>query len=319
MDRGIKLRRVAIQGEQGSYSECAALDFFHEEGATVVPCRDYPDLFRALNSGDVDCMVIPIENSSAGSVYPYYDLLLEYAMEHGFRIASEHKLRIRHNLIAHLGVELSDLTEVWSHFQALDQCAGFMESHGLRTRSAYDTAGAVKEIMKQDLRHVGAVASVQAAIDSGMNILAPNIQDQDDNYTRFLHIGKLAAPQRFPARTKSSVVFCIPNVEGSLFRTMAAFGSRRDVTLIRIESRPLIGTSSSWRKFARDHKPGEDQGVWDLLYYVDFIAPGTKTESVIEHLRELVLEKDGDTGLQVLGYYDADIPLRDITGVPWRK
>lgn len=98
---------VAIQGVKGAYSECAALDFFG--GAEILECKDYADLFSALASGRANRLVIPIENSSAGSVYPYYDLLLEYATEHGFRICGELKLRIRHNLVALDFVELADI------------------------------------------------------------------------------------------------------------------------------------------------------------------------------------------------------------------
>jgi hypothetical protein len=87
--------------------------------------------------------------------------------------------------------------------------------------------------------------------------------------------------------------------------------------MIRIESRPLIGTFSTWSKFTRQYGEGKDEGIWDLLYYVDFIVPGEKYEAVVDHLRELVLDKGGDRALQVLGAYDAEIPNRDITGEPW--
>ena len=314
------MTRVAIQGEPGSYSECAALDFFAGEDAQIVPCRDYPDLFRAVNEGTADCMVIPIENSAAGSVYPYYDLLLEYATEHGFRVVSERKLRIRHNLIAHQDAKLEEITEVWSHFQALDQCRVFLQSHGMRMKAVYDTAGAVQEIAEQGLRHVAAVGSAQAAADNGMKILARNITNHVDNYTRFLRVEKNPPPVIAAGKVKATVVFCIANREGSLFRTLAAFGSRRGVGIIRMECRPLIGTlSQRWSKFTRQHGDGEDEGVWDLLYYLDFLAPAAKCDAVLEHLSELVLESGGDKAMQLLGCYDANIPLRDITGEPWRK
>lgn len=311
--------RVAIQGEKGAYSECAALDFFPAGAAEIVPCRDYADLFRALHQGQVDCMVIPIENSAAGSVYPYYDLLLEYASAHGFRIVSERRLRIRHNLIAHPGAELADIREAWSHFQAIDQSRAFLNRHNIAARPVYDTAGAVKDIVTQGLRHVAAIASAQAAADSGMKILVRNIQNHDDNFTRFLRVEKSAPAPPGGGRVKVSVVFSIENSPGSLFRTMAAFGSHPGVNMIRIESRPLIGTYSTWSKFTRQAGEGKDEGIWDLLYYADFIVPGEKYGAVIDHLRELVLDKGGDRALQVLGAYDAEIPNRDITGEPWRN
>ena len=310
--------KVAIQGERGSYSECATVDFFRGREIQPVTCVDYAELFERVDSGEADCMVIPIENSSAGSVFPYYDLLLEYASGHGFRATAELKLRIRHNLVGHPNTEIEKIRLVHSHFQALDQCRGFLRSRGLSAQAVYDTAGAAKQIMEAGRKDVAAVASVQAAHDLGMKILARNIQDQNDNYTRFLRVEKnpqSAAPDG--GRRKVSVVFCVPNVPGSLFRTLAAFGSRGDVSIIRIESRPLVGTSTKWHKFVRPHSEGQDEGVWDLLYYLDFETPDTKCGAVLDHVSELVMELDGDIALQVLGTYSAG-PLRDITGENWR-
>lgn len=310
--------RVAIQGEKGAYSECAALDFFRGQPVEIVPQRDYADLFECLKDGGADCMAIPIENSSAGSVFPYYDLMLAHTTSHGFRIAGELKLRIRHNLIAHPDAEISGIQRVQSHYQALDQCAGFLRSRGMTAQTVYDTAGAAKEIARQRILDVAAIASVQAAHDLGLKILARDIQDRSDNYTRFLLVDRGREPLPVPDPVKASVVFCIPNEQGSLFRAMAPFGTRRDVSVIRIESRPLTGTSSAWRKFARARSGSEDEGVWDLLYFIDFTAPAAKYQAVLDHLRDLVLEKEGALAMQVMGYYPVG-QVRDITGELWRK
>lgn len=310
--------RVAIQGEKGAYSECAALDFFRGREVEIVPQRDYADLFECLKSGGADCMAIPIENSSAGSVFPYYDLMLAHTTSHGFRISGELKLRIRHNLIAHPEADIGGIKRAWSHYQALDQCANFLRARGIVAQTVYDTAGAAKDIAAGRLLDVAAIASVQAAHDLGLKILARDIQDRSDNYTRFLLVDRGQAPAPDSDPVKASVVFCIPNEQGSLFRALAAFGTRRDVSVIRMESRPLTGTSSAWRKFARTHADGQDEGVWDLLYFVDFVAPKAKYEAVIEHLRDLVLEKDGEPAMQVMGRYPQG-QIRDITGEIWRK
>ncbi|MEO8100662.1 MAG: prephenate dehydratase domain-containing protein [Acidobacteriota bacterium] len=309
--------RVAIQGEKGAYSECAALDFFLK--GSIVPCRDYVDLFTAVDKGQADCMVIPIENSTAGSIYQYYDLLLEYTSERGFRVCGERKLRIRHNLIGLADAKLSQIREVRSHYQALDQCRYSLRARNLRPVPVYDTAGAAQDIRDQKLTSVAAIASVQAAHDLGMKVLAPNMQDQKDNFTRFLWVQKGACPKpKGPAALKTTVAFCIANVEGSLFRTLAALGSRKDVNMIRIESRNLIGTASRMRKHARKHKKDDDTGVWDLVFYVDFTAPEGKAALVIDHLRELVLTDSHGPALQVFGTYPEG-ELRDITGTPWRR
>jgi len=308
--------RVAIQGELGSNSECAGLDFFPQ--SQIVPCRDYGDVFRALENGAADRLAIPIENSTAGSIYPYYDLLLQYATSHQFQICGELKLKIRHNLLGLPGTKISSITEVRSHYQALDQCREYLAKNGLRPVAVYDTSGAAKEIREQGLAGIAAIASTQAAADFGLEVLAPNIQDRTDNYTRFLCVTKGATDPVTAPMAKTSVAFCIANVEGSLFRTLAAFGSRRNVNLIRIESRPLTGTMTRWMRYQRQHSEGQDDGVWDLVYYVDFVAPTDKTASVLSHLGELVLERDGLPALQVLGTY-AEGGLRDLTGSPWRK
>jgi prephenate dehydratase len=187
----------------------------------------------------------------------------------------------------------------------------------LNRTAVYDTSGAAKEIREGHLKGIAAIASTQAAADFGLDILAPDIQDRGDNYTRFLSVRSGLDPASAPAMAKTSVAFCIANVEGSLFRTLAAFGSRRNVNLIRIESRPLIGTSTSWSRYVRQHPVDRDDGIWDLVYYVDFVAPADKTRSILDHLRELVLERDGIPALQVLGTY-AEGGLRDLTGTPWR-
>jgi prephenate dehydratase len=302
--------RVAIQGTRGSYSECAALSFFPNSNVDLVPRWRYADVFAAVDSGEADCMAIPIENTTEGSVYQYYNLLLEYAFDKQFRIVDELKLRIRHALIGNPGAALADIREVRSHYQALGQCREYLRSVGLTPVEVADTAGAALELKEKGWGHVAAIASVQAASDMGLTVLARNIQDRDDNFTRFLLVQREEVDRVPDAETaKCSVVFCIPNVEGSLFRTLAAFATRRNVGLIRLESRPLVGAIPQWTRFA--------QGPWDLVYYVDFHAPGKRVLAVVDHLRDLVLEINGDTALQVVGIYPSG-RMFDLTGEPWR-
>lgn len=312
--------KVAIQGTYGSYSECAALSFFPGAEVELVPRWRYADVFAAVDSGEADCMAIPIENTTEGSVYQYYNLLLEYAFDRRFRIVDELKLKIRHALIGLPGSRLPDIREVRSHYQALGQCREYLRKAGLTPIEVADTAGAAQEIKANAWNHVAAIASVQAALDMGLQTLDTDIQDRSDNYTRFLLVKREEEDDRIPetAVAKCSVVFCIPNVEGSLFRTLAAFGTRKNVSLIRVESRPLAGTIPQWTRFAQEHKEGEERGVWDLVYYADFLAPANRVRAVLDHLRDLVLENNGDTALQVVGIYPNG-RLLDRTGEPWRK
>lgn len=310
--------RVAIQGEIGSYSECAALDFFRGQDIEIVPCADYSDVFAAVSTGAADAMAIPIENSTAGSVYPYYDLLLDYAMREGFHVTRELILRIRHNLLGCPGAELDEVKVVRSHFQAIDQCRGNIRALGLAVRAVYDTAGAAKEILAANERSAAAIASVQAAKDLGMRILRPNLQDRDDNHTRFLQVERPgpAAPREPGQPVKSTVMFCLPNVDGALYRALSAFGERPGVGVIRIESRPLTGTASGWQRFRRQRED-DFSGIWDLIYYLDFEAPQAELPGVLADLAGHVLTRDGMKALQSLGHY-ARGPLRDLTAEPWR-
>jgi prephenate dehydratase len=312
--------KVAIQGTYGSYSECAALCFFPNTPVELVPRWRYSDVFAAVDEGEADCMAIPIENTTEGSVYQYYNLLLEYAFDRGFRIVDELKLKIRHALIGLRGSKRPQIREVRSHYQALGQCREYLRKAGLTPIEVADTAGAAQEIKDHGWNHVAAIASVQAAADMGLDALDTDIQDRADNYTRFLLVkrGESGNPLPDTPVAKCSVVFCIPNVEGSLFRTLAAFGTRKNVSLIRVESRPLAGTIPQWTRFGQEHQEGDERGVWDLVYYADFLAPGNRVCAVLEHLKDNVLERDGDTALQVVGIYPNG-RLLDKTGEPWRR
>jgi chorismate mutase/prephenate dehydratase len=260
-----------------------------------------------------------MENSTAGSVYPYYDLLLQHAAKHRFRITKELKLIIRHNLIGHPDAKFSDIREVRSHPQALEQCIGFIRKNKLEANPSYDTAGAVDEIIGKSLKHVAAIASVQAAKDRRWTILRKNIQDQGvDNTTRFVVIQPEPPVAAKSAQLKVSLAFCIPNVPGSLARTLAPFGEGSNVSIIRIESRPLVGTTTAWRKLVQHHKGREDKGIWDLVYYLDFAGPAAKVPAVLNQLQGLVLKNRKQPVLQIFGQYAPANTRVDGTKNPWR-
>jgi len=301
--------RVAIQGSRGSYSECAALDFFPT--AEVTECEDYAEVFAAVDKGSADCMVIPIENTTVGSIYNYYDLLLLYASEHGYRVRGERSLLIRHCLVGEKGATIADVRLVRSHYAALGQCRKQIKTLGLRAVEDYDTAGSGREGSLE----VARIASIQYAKDKGVEPLITNIQDLGEhNYTRFLWIQKGEVGEPTTDATKTSVAFCIKNEPGSLFRTIAVFGSRDAVNVVRFESRNLKGSASHWTKFAQAGAKGD----WDLINYVDFEAPESKTQSILDELRAVVIKhSDGELALQLFGTYPKGV-LRDITGEPWR-
>ncbi len=266
--------RVAYQGEPGAYSEAAALEHFGAE-IEPIPQPSFDEIFEAVESCDCDAGLIPIENSLAGSIHHNYDLL----QRHRLTITGEHYLRVHHCLIAFPGVRLAEIRQVISHPQALAQCDGYLRRlPGVKVEAVYDTAGSVKMVREAGDQSVAAVASARAAEVYGMSILVEGIEDDPANYTRFLAIAR--EPVTPGASAKTSIVFSVPNVPGSLYQALGIFATR-DLDLTKIESRPLVGTP------------------WDYLFYIDFIG-STGDPRVQEALS--VLEASASF-LRVLGSY----------------
>jgi prephenate dehydratase len=264
--------RVAFQGEAGAYSEEAGFEYF---GAVeMVPEESFDFVFDAVASGACQSGLIPIENSLAGSINQNYDLLLR----HNLHIVGEFYLRVRHCLIGFPGVTLPEIERVISHPQALGQCAGYLRKLGVKTEPVYDTAGSVKLVKANGERTSAAIASKRAAEIYDMQILQESIEDNPENYTRFLEI----APQPVTpeSEAKTSIVFTLKNQPGALFKALSVF-ALRDIDLTKIESRPLAG------------KP------WEYLFYVDFLgAVGDEpARRALDHLDEYALM------LRVLGSY----------------
>lgn len=273
----LSLKRVAIQGEQGAFSGQAAVNLLGEK-IELVPCETFEQMFAAVEAGRADTCVAPIENSLFGSVYQNYDLLLK----HNLRIIGETNLRIVHNLIAAPGTRLEDLRRVFSHPVALGQCLRFFSTHpDLKPLAAYDTAGAVKMIMESPAPDAAAIAGAAAAETYGAQVIISGIEDDRQNYTRFLLLLREDSPIETPADAdKTSIVFALENRTGSLHRAMAVF-AMRDIDLSKIESRPLIGHP------------------WEYSFYLDFIGNTAelRVRNALAHLNEFA------SGIKVLGCY----------------
>ncbi|HEY6137974.1 MAG TPA: prephenate dehydratase [Thermoanaerobaculia bacterium] len=232
--------RVAYQGERGAFSEAAARRLLGSD-VTAVPCHSFETMFASVTRGDAHCCVAPIENSLAGSIHRNYDLLLDSNLT----IAGETNLRVVHNLIAPRGVELGDLRRVVSHPVALAQCTRFLAAHPeLEPVPVHDTAGAVRLVVEQGRGDTAAIASDSAAEIYGARVLERSIEDNAQNFTRFLLLLPADAqpPQLREAarRWKTSLVFRTENKPGALFRALGAFAIF-DIDLSKIESRPVEG------------------------------------------------------------------------------
>jgi prephenate dehydratase len=274
---------VAIQGEAGSFSHAAAL---HALGPDIrlVPRSSFEELFRTVEGGEAARGVVPIENSLAGSVHENYDLLGAHALH----VVGEAQVRVRHCLIARPGTELGAIRRVASHPVALAQCRKFFADHrDIAPVPAYDTAGSVRDLMSGDAAADAAIASSLAASLYGAIVLQEGLEDHPENYTRFLVVAREPAP--LERARKTSLVFTLPNVPGSLHRALGVFAARA-LDLTKIESRPLPG------------RP------WEYAFYLD--VTGDPRGAVAEALAEL---RGMARDLRVLGAYPGS-DIRAATG-----
>lgn len=281
--RAAQALTVAIQGELGSFSHQAALARLGPE-AKVMPRDSFDALFGAVGSGQADRGLVPIENTLVGSIHENYDRLQAVPLH----IVGETQLPVRHCLIGRPGASLASVRRVASHPVALAQCRRFFAEHPrLEPVATYDTAGSVRDLMRSDGPATqGAIASALAAELYGGRVLLEGIQDDPENYTRFLLISREEGP--LEGASKTSLVFTLENRPGALYRALEPFAAR-GADLAKIESRPLRG------------RP------WEYCFYLDVL--GDPRGAVGEALRELeAMTRE----LRVLGSYPDGLPARGL-------
>lgn len=225
---------AAYQGEPGAYSEQAAWALAGSD-ATLLPSVSLADVFESVRSGRARAGVVPVENSLAGTVPRAYELLLE----HDLVATGETAVHIDHVLIGRPGMTRADVRRVLSHPVALDQCRRFIESNALEAIAVFDTAGAVGMVMADGASDAAAIASRRAAELHDAPILATGIQDNDQNWTRFLLVQPRAAHTAIEGR-KAIVGFRLPHEVGSLSRVLQSVVAH-GLNLTKIESRPIHG------------------------------------------------------------------------------
>ena len=226
---------VAIQGERGSNSELAALEYFGPDFA-LVACSSFEDLFETVRAGRASFGMAPVDNSLAGSIHEVWDLFLRCPLP----VVGELSLRIGHCLIGNPACELSRIRRISSHPQALAQCEEFLATlEGVELREVYDTAGAVAMIKEAGKLEDAAIAPAQAAADHGMKVLASAIESRTDNYTRFLVIADVPGKSR-GGGMKTSAVFRLADSARGLGEILTCLTSRQ-LRLHKVESRKLLG------------------------------------------------------------------------------
>lgn len=240
--------RVAFQGELGAFSEEAVHRYFGP-GVLPDPRREFADVGRAVADGEVDFGLLPIENSLAGSVIGSYDVLAGGQLQ----IVGEVITPIHHCVLGLPGARLDGLERILSHPVALMQCTRFLHSlDGVEAIAVYDTAGAAREVGSIGDPARAAIAAERAAGHYGLEVLARNVEDREDNQTRFLVVtraGEVGADSDRSRETemKTSLLLEVHNLPGSLLEILTPF-ARRGINLTKIESRPA-GEPWSYRFF----------------------------------------------------------------------
>ena len=223
---------IACQGTEGAYSQIAGTRMF--KSPKIMYFKSFDSVFSAIESGFCQYGILPIENSSAGSVKKVYDLMLR----HNFYVVRSCRLKIDHNLLAAPGVKKEDIREIFSHQQALDQCAGYLEQFGpdVKITRCENTAMAAEAVAKSGRHDIAAIASYDCASLYGLKCLESDIQDRGNNYTRFICISKKL--EIYPGANRTTVMMTLPHRPGSLCRALSRFYSL-GINITKLESRPL--------------------------------------------------------------------------------
>jgi len=265
------MNRISFQGERGAYSEAASISFFEGEIETI-PCSTFANALKNTANDKSDCTVLPVENSLEGSVGESNDLLLSTNLI----VTGEIYHRVHHCLIGTGSIE--DIETVYSHPQALGQCRQFIQENSLGTIPTYDTAGSVKIIKNLNKNNVACIASNNAAEIFDVPIIQEGVEDNVNNYTRFLIFSKEKSDET--ENSKTSIIFSVKHESGALYQIINEFYQQK-INLTKIESRPNKNTA------------------WEYNFYVDF--EGHQDDSAIKDVLQKL--RDNTTFLKILGSY----------------
>ena len=276
------MKRIAIQGEIGSFHDITAHRYFDGEQTQIVCCSTFEDVFENMKQDPTMIGIMAIENTIAGSLLHNYELL----RESGATIVGEHKTHISHCLCALPGQQMDELTEVHSHPVALAQCYKYLSKHqNMKMVEDEDTAGAAKWIAENNLKGVAALCHADAARLYGLEVLEDHVEDNPHNFTRFLVLSNPAKADFLRALNeadKSSIVFSLPHEEGSLSQVLSILSFYR-INLTKIQSLPIIGRE------------------WEYMFYVDVTYDNfTRYRQSIDAITPLTRD------LVILGEYKAD-------------
>ncbi len=234
--------KVAFYGERGAYTEQAMLGYFGTE-VSGIPMETFEEVMKAIRDGEAEYGVLPIENSSTGTLTDIFDLLAEYDNY----IIGEQMVKIEHNLWGLPGAKLSDINRVYSHRQGLLQCSDFLKHHpGIEQIVGGSTAGSARRVLEEQDITQAAIASKRAGEYHGLLLLQEGIHNEDHNTTRFIIISNQMQYEQGAERT--SICFVLPHKSGSLYHMLSHF-IYNNINLTKIESRPIQGKAFAYRFF----------------------------------------------------------------------
>jgi chorismate mutase/prephenate dehydratase len=270
--------RIVCQGSPGAYSMAAGAKLFPR--STLIPASTFADACTLVLEGQADLAVLPLENSTAGTVDDVYDLL----QSHKLYIIQSSSLPISHRLMAIPGTRLDQIRNVISHPQALAQCQGYIQRKGWQTQESTNTAHAAAFVASVDDPSLAAIASEEAARIHGLQIIDHDICDSGHNQTRFIVISRTLVIS--PAADRVSLILSLPHQSGALAATLSMF-SDRGINLLKIQSRP------------------DPQKAWNYRFYLDFESPPNSQEALL-----VLYQLDREMPyLQLLGWYsESDKP-----------
>lgn len=247
---------VACQGVEGAYSGVTANTLFPDSPVRFY--KQFEDVFEAVNKGEAKFGVIPVENSTAGSVHESYDLIMKYR----FYVVGAYDLKIEHCLCAKADTKYEDITDVYSHPQALSQCNNFLKSFDFTGVNFSNTAAAAEFVAKSSKSNIAVICSELAAKKYGLKILKRNVQNNNNNRTRFIVISKELVIGE--DADKISLIFSAPHTTGSLYRVLGRF-SMAGLNLTKLESRPIENADFDYYFYVDVMGSVKDESTLDLI------------------------------------------------------
>ncbi len=248
-------RKIAIQGELGSYSHEACRNARHD--MEVLPCRTFEDAIAAVKSGEAEQAMLPVENSTYGRVADIHRLL----PHSGLHIIDEAFVRVHINVLGVPGAKLEDIREAKSHLVLLPQCGTFLREHGIQGRVSPDNARAARDVAEAGDKHVAALASELAGEIYGLEVLARHIEDNGDNTTRFLIMAPEPDYRRRGTHSMiTSFVFQVRNIPAALYTAMGGFATN-GINMTKLESYMVDGSFTATQFYADIEGHPEDPNV----------------------------------------------------------